>query len=51
MSAKGLRIFLVEDEAMIRMMVADKLTNLAQQAEAAAQMGEWLSLPDQRTPR
>jgi hypothetical protein len=28
----------------------DKLNSLAQQAEAAAKMGEWLSLPHQRAP-
>jgi hypothetical protein len=29
----------------------DKLIQLAQHAETAAKMGEWLSLPSQRTPR
>jgi hypothetical protein len=36
MSEKGLRVFLVEDEAMIRMMVADMLEELGHIAAAEA---------------
>jgi CheY-like chemotaxis protein len=36
MSAKGLRIFLVEDEAMIRMMVVDMIEELGHVVAAEA---------------
>lgn len=36
MNVKGLRVFLVEDEAMIRMMVVDMLEELGHTAEAEA---------------
>jgi CheY-like chemotaxis protein len=45
MSAKGLRIFLVEDEAMIRMMVVDMIEELGHVVAAeAGQIGQALEL-------